>query len=163
MLKYGMLGGFIACLLLAVGARTDPPAPKKNQPAPAIALRDTFLSFWCARFSLDGKRLAISYDKTAAVRDTATGTRLLTLEDHRTAVSSFAFDHDGSRLAIGAHDGSVGVWDVRTGRLLRALPPHEKRLEAMAFSPRGDCLAVMDFDPALFNQPPESRVSRVQV
>src|SRR5262245_28713352 len=108
MLKHGMLCGSISCLLLAVGARTDPPAPRKSPPTPSLALRDTFLSVWCARFSLDGERLALSCDKTAALWDTATGTRLLTLKDQRMAASVFAFSQDGSRLAIAAYGGSVG-------------------------------------------------------
>jgi WD40 repeat protein len=161
--KYGMLCGSISLLLLTVGARTDPPAPQKNQPDPRLALRDTFLNVWSARFSHDGKRLALSSDKTAAVWDTATGTRLLTLKDQWMAASVIAFNQDGSRLAIAAYGGSVGVWDARTGRLLRALPQHDKHLGALTFSPRGDCLAVADFDPSLFDGPRERRVNRVQV
>src|SRR5262249_18312095 len=110
MLKYAVVCGSVAWLLLfTVGARTDPPAPRKSPPAPALALRDTFPSVWSARFSPDGTRLAICFDKPAAVWDTAMGTRLLTQKDHPTAVSVFAFDHGASRLAIGAYGGSLGV------------------------------------------------------
>jgi WD40 repeat protein len=60
---------------------------------------------------------------------------------HLDAVESVAFSRDGTTLASGSRDGTVGLWDVTTGRGLTRLSGHASFVYAVAFSPDGRTLA----------------------
>ena len=54
------------------------------------------------------------------------GVKLLrTLEGHKDAVMSVAFDPQGGTLASGSDDKTVKLWEVRSGKLLRTLEGHQ--------------------------------------
>ena len=75
-------------------------------------------------FSPDGRRLAVgSDDKTATVRDIATGTVVheITRGD---SVRSVAYSPDGKHLVSGSNDNTVKVWDSQTGKEVIVLLCH---------------------------------------
>jgi WD40 repeat protein/serine/threonine protein kinase len=113
-------------------------------------------------FSADGQRIAAagtsgtpaSRATTVKVWDTASGTELLTIQQHiATTVSSMAFSPDGRSLyvagnypfVLGGND-SVRVWDTKFGQYLFTLVGHTSRIHAMAFSPDGQLLATASGD-----------------
>lgn len=72
-----------------------------------------------AAFSPDGKRvITASSGGVAHVWDAQTGSRLLTLQGHTSALSDVVFSGDGARIATASLNGSVRVWDARTGAVL---------------------------------------------
>ena len=72
--------------------------------------------------SPDGRRIVSgSCDRTVAVWDLETGTRLHTLAGHQGAVYSVAVSPDGRRIVSGSDDSTVAVWDLATGKRLASL------------------------------------------
>lgn len=63
--------------------------------------------------------------------------------------NSLAFSPDGSALAIGANDGSLGLWEVENGELIKRIPAHSMRISDLAFSPDGAWLASTSPDGTL--------------
>ncbi|HMC88687.1 MAG TPA: M56 family metallopeptidase, partial [Gemmataceae bacterium] len=73
-------------------------------------------------FSPDNKFIATgSFDKTAKLRDAATGKLLVDLRGHRGAVNSVAFSPDGKLLATGSLDSTIKLWEVPSGKLQKTL------------------------------------------
>ena len=94
-------------------------------------------------FSPDGSKLATgSWDDTARIWDTFTGTLLHTLTGHTNYVTSVAFSPDGSKLATGSWDDTACIWDTLTGTLLLTLTGHTNPINSVAFSPDGSKLAT---------------------
>jgi WD40 repeat protein len=60
--------------------------------------------------------------------------RAAVLMGHEDIVYSTAFNHDGSLIATGSEDTTVGIWDSKRGRLLSRLEAHKKRVQSVAFS-----------------------------
>jgi len=50
-------------------------------------------------------------------------------------VSSVAYSADGSRLACGAMDGTVGIFDVAAGKLLHTVEGHRMPVRTLTFTP----------------------------
>jgi len=71
------------------------------------------------------------------------GVKLLrTLEGHKGAVFSVAFDPAGRSLASGSADGRIKLWEVSSGNLLRTLEGHKNNaVYCVAFYPEGHTLA----------------------
>lgn len=72
-------------------------------------------------FSADGKRLAVNGPEDIRLWDVGNAKllhRLPTADpmDHRTRVTAFALNADGSLLAAGNYGGILKVWDVATGK-----------------------------------------------
>ncbi len=68
-------------------------------------------------FSPDGSRLVTtSWDKTARVWDSRSGTELLTLRGHTAELHAVAWSSDGSKLATLSGDGTIKGWNARTGK-----------------------------------------------
>src|SRR5262245_24578676 len=69
---------------------------------------------------------------------------LVTLTNRQTGGISVSFSPDGSRLAVGWHDGRVDMWDVPGKRLVRAITDREHAQWArVAFSPVRNLLAAI--------------------
>jgi eukaryotic-like serine/threonine-protein kinase len=68
---------------------------------------------------------------------------LVTLTNRTVRGFSVSFSPEGSRLAVGWHDGRVDLWDVPGRLLLRALTDHDQPYQGfVAFSPVSNLLAA---------------------
>lgn len=69
------------------------------------------------RFSPDGTRVVTvdHADREPRIRDSRTGTTLLTLRGHTGDVQSAAFSADGTRVLAASADGTARIWDAKTG------------------------------------------------
>jgi WD40 repeat protein/tRNA A-37 threonylcarbamoyl transferase component Bud32 len=113
-------------------------------------------------FSPDGTRLAATArDRTVTTWDVGTGQVTHTfvypllgppstagVADH----PAITYSPDGSRLAVGATDGTVPVWDTRTGRLLQQSRLHTGGVWGLAYSPDGSRLASAGDDGTVLVQ-----------
>ncbi len=96
--------------------------------------------------SPNGRQLAVAYpttaqDVTSAVSIYSTSTwreqsTLLTLPD--VEITALAFSPDGSRLAVGAVDGTAGVWSVPTKQELVSYDGPAGPISSIAFTPNGN-------------------------
>jgi len=77
------------------------------------------LLVWSMAWNPKGKRLATgSQDRTANLRDAATGKELLTLVGQRSGVSSVAWSPDSKWLATGSPDGTVQGYAMDTHNVM---------------------------------------------
>jgi WD40 repeat protein len=67
-----------------------------------------------------------------------------TLAGHSDWVTSVAVSPDGTWLASGSLDGTIGIWDAATGRRRSTLTGHGGGVVALAVSPDGTWLASTD-------------------
>jgi WD40 repeat protein len=103
--------------------------------------------------SRDGAELAVGYptNETAtggvSIYDTATWkprSQVMTLPE--VEISALAFSPDGTRLAIGAEDGTAGVWSLATDQQLVAYDGPTAAVASMAFAPGGRTLLATSND-----------------
>jgi WD40 repeat protein len=86
-------------------------APDPRHPIQSRILGDHTGIIFSVAFSPDGSKLATgSFDRTARIWDTSSGTLLHTLRGHTGAIFSVAFSPDGSKLATGSHDRTARIW-----------------------------------------------------
>ena len=67
-----------------------------------------------ARFSPDGRRIAVRGSNHVEVVDAGTGSRIFEKLTSEFKATAFAFTADGNHLLVGG-DGRVHVWDAETG------------------------------------------------
>ena len=104
--------------------------------------------------SPNGRQLAVAYpltaqDAAAAVSIYSTSTwrmqsTVMTLP--QVQVSALAFSPDGSRLAIGAEDGTASVWSVATKQELVSYDGPTAAITSIAFTPDGDSVLTASDD-----------------
>ena len=104
--------------------------------------------------SPNGRQLAVAYPvstqmATFAVSIYSTSTwrkqsTLLTLPDVQ--ITALAFSPDGSRLAIGAFDGTAGVWSIPTKQELVSYDGPTAAISSIAFTPDGNSLLTASGD-----------------
>ena len=104
--------------------------------------------------SPNGRQLAVAYpvsaqNATYAVSIYSTSTwreqsTLLTLPDVQ--ITALAFSPDGSRLAIGAFDGTAGVWSIPTKQELVSYDGPTAAISSIAFTPDGNSVLTASND-----------------
>ena len=106
-----------------------------------------------------GRLASASADRTAAVWDTSSGSRVAVLRGHGLGVASAAWSPEGSRLVTGSGDGVTRVWDVAlllsdsqeggggVGEEAVVMGSgHVNQVECVAWSPDGAWLATASLD-----------------
>ena len=122
--------GLLLATWSALGDRVHLARSATPEPVLLWNLRDRSLAFRLeghagpvghAAFSPDGRLLVTSsWDRSARIWDTATGTTLQVLRGHRDKVLFAHFSSDGRRVVTASRDGTLRVWDVADGsELLR--------------------------------------------
>ena len=66
--------------------------------------------------------------------DGITGSQLAVLSGHTNTVRSLAFSPDGTMLASGSHDKTVGLWDVQTGGVIETFHGHTNWIRSVSIS-----------------------------
>jgi WD40 repeat protein/class 3 adenylate cyclase len=104
-----------------------------------------------ARFSPDGRLLAISAVEprtaraTATIRDWQSGRIVRTIRQPR-PIQAVIFDPRGSRIATAHAAGFAEVWDLESGRSVARLAGHSGSVDDIAFSPDGSRIATAGDD-----------------
>lgn len=99
-----------------------------------------------ARFSPDGRRVAIVSRNSAVVLDRATGESLTPYMVHDGRVKEVRFSPQGDRLVTCARDETARLWDAQTGRQVGASLRHSGYVRSAEFSPDGQLVATAGFD-----------------
>jgi len=92
--------------------------------------------------SPDGRTVAASFVRRAALYDLATRSCRAVLEKHRAQVDAIAFSHDGRFVITGAADHLVKVWSAGDGALVRELAEHDGFVHALAALPDGTLVSA---------------------
>jgi hypothetical protein len=88
--------------------------------------------------SPDGRRVVFEDgNRTVAVWDVESGTRLLSLEGQQGPVQCKALSPDGRQVACGSADNTAAVWDLQSGTRLLSLTGHRSPVRCVGFSPDG--------------------------
>jgi WD40 repeat protein/serine/threonine protein kinase len=87
-----------------------------------------------------------SRDYFFTVFELGVGNRRVDFKGHQSGIFGLAFSPDGTRIASGSADGTVGIWDTATGRKLTFLRGTTQRVDALVFSPDGSRLLVGSSD-----------------
>ena len=103
-----------------------------------------------------GDHIALSPDGTIAVVATPRSIRIANLATRtditiRTATSPriITFSPDGTRFAIGQHDGVASVWDVSTGKRITVLSAHGPATQVAFSADGGRILTASDSNSAV--------------
>jgi WD40 repeat protein len=98
-------------------------------------------------FSPDGRRIVSgSADRTVAVWDLQSGTRIRQLAGHQDRVMSVAFSPDGRAILSASADRTVAVWDLQSGAHMHQLAGQQGGIRSVAFSPDGRRIASASED-----------------
>lgn len=134
--------------MLRWGARLWPGWPLPDAPDPVLrhVLTGHDGQVTGVAIAPDGTWLAsVSYDRTVALWDAASGHRRRTLVGHTDIVTSVAIATDATWLASAGWDGTVRLWDLLSGREQAALA-HPYWVTAIAIAPDGTWLATASAD-----------------
>ena len=100
------------------------------------------------KFSPDGTKIAIASRRGFAVeiRNTQTGERIHTLQDHTEYIYTAHFSPDGTKIATASRDMTAKIWDTQTGELIHTLSGHTDEVRAAQFSPDGTKIVTISKD-----------------
>ena len=101
------------------------------------------MSHRAVAYSPDGTRLAVASSVGIWLYDADTGAEVALLSRHTGDVFSVSFSPDGSTLAGGCQDGTIGLWDVAIGQEKARLKGHTGYVPSVSFSPDGNTLASL--------------------
>lgn len=100
-----------------------------------------------ARFSPDGRRLAVNFGGAALwLLDTRSGRLERTLAAHADRVTDFTFSPDGNSLVTAGADQTVRLWSVAEGTLRRAWRGHAAAVTAVGWITKGRFIVSADND-----------------
>ena len=116
-----------------------------------VPYRPQFGNFY---FSHDGKKLAVSYDKSAAIWNLEPVSLAGNLEGHWDKVTRFWFSQDDKYLVTGCGDNGYHpitdftpiVYETETGKTVAHLKGHEKEVVEAAFSPDNKHILTISWD-----------------
>ena len=123
-------------------------------------LRQTPHPYSSIALSPDGSRMAIKHPGAVEIWDAVSGEQVLSWKTASEPYcygdlcylspylnyDSVAYSLDGSRIAAGLRDGSIGIWDARSGAAIQTLRGHETAVTAITFDPDGAHLASGAWD-----------------
>ncbi|KAJ3188501.1 hypothetical protein HDU82_004073, partial [Entophlyctis luteolus] len=89
--------------------------------------------------SLAGGKITVSPDLTW-------GPLVSLMSGHTAAVTSVAYNHDGSLIASGSEDNTVRVWNALSGALVSELKGHSEKVTSVAFNHDGSLIASASYD-----------------
>jgi WD40 repeat protein len=95
---------------------------------------------WVASAALGSDKVTLWNVKTGASQTVLHG------DMFSSGAYSVAFSPDGSVLAFGMGDGTIGLWDVAAGKGLMGFQGHMDEVDGLAFSPDGTLLASAGLD-----------------
>jgi WD40 repeat protein/serine/threonine protein kinase len=95
--------------------------------------------FWpsVAKWSPDGKSVAVATLNGMAIHDAATGQETRKLAGRVGRLSDLAWDPDGTRLATASTEGLICVWDAGMGAKITTLGELSGEAQGIAWSPDG--------------------------
>jgi WD40 repeat protein/tRNA A-37 threonylcarbamoyl transferase component Bud32 len=99
--------------------------------------------------SPDGTRLCVATDgnrKQIAVFDATSGKQTALCQRQDSAIWTYAFSPDSTRLASGGEERTVQVWDAASGTLLASCQGHTSKVVSTSFSPDGARLVTTSSD-----------------
>jgi WD40 repeat protein len=103
-----------------------------------------------AKFSPDGKLLAVGGYRQVRLIDPASGNVIATLSGHANYVRSIAFSPDGKLLAAAGGspqlEGEIKIWDLQSRQVLKTLTGHKDCIYSIAWSPDGKLIASGSYD-----------------
>ncbi|CAE6515178.1 unnamed protein product [Rhizoctonia solani] len=99
-------------------------------------------------FSPTGERVALAVGDTIVVVDAHNGRALFgPLAGHTDLVHSLDFSPDGTRIASGSRDKTLGVWNAETGkRTLGLLEGHSASVRSVQYSSNGTHILSSSYD-----------------
>ena len=125
-------------------------APSIPEIQPDVALVSPVTS---AKFSPDGKLLAVGGYRQVRLIDPASGNVLATLSGHANYVRSIAFSPNGKLLAAAGGSphlaGEIKIWDVQSRQVLKTLTGHKDCIYSIAWSPDGKLIASGSYDKSV--------------
>lgn len=96
-------------------------------------------------FSPDEERLVTAMEELK-VWDILTGEELMAPAEFKAVIIGIEFNPDGSQLAAGSQDGTVGIWDSQSGKRMFILAGHAGAVNDIAFNPQCTAPPVAPFD-----------------
>ena len=103
-----------------------------------------------AKFSPDGKLLAVGGYGQVRLIDPASGNIIATLSGHANYVRSIAFSPDGKLLAAAGGspqlEGEIKIWELQSRQVLKTLIGHKDCIYSIAWSPDGKLIASGSYD-----------------
>ncbi len=101
-----------------------------------------------AKFSPDGsKMVTLSADYTANVWDSATGIKLITLDQFNSyKVIGFSPDCSKAVTEMGVSRNNGLIWDLHTGKEIAKLIGHRQEIQSAEFSPDGSKAVTASYD-----------------
>src|SRR5580658_168020 len=122
-------------------------APSIPEIQPDVAVVSPVTS---AKFSPDGKLLALGGYRQVRLIDPASGDVIATLSGHANYVRSIAFSPDGKFLAAAGGspqlEGEIKIWDLQSHQVLKTLIGHKDCIYSIAWSPDGKLIASGSYD-----------------
>jgi WD40 repeat protein len=133
---------------------TEAAAPLKTPSIPEIQPDVPVVSpVTSAKFSPDGKLLAVGGYRQVRLIDPPSGNVIATLSGNANYVRSVAFSPDGKLLAAAGGspqlEGEIKIWELQSRQVLKTLTGHKDCIYSIAWSPDGKLIASGSYDKSV--------------